>query len=246
MALNQVTRGQLNAAIAAAAHKDLSNTDDQEDVTRYRQQGLAVLEAVEPWYFLRTTKEQALTAAQADYDLPTDFGRIAGDSMFYGGNNPITFFEQSQEIDRRIGPNWKLSSHAGGEVRFATIRGKKLWLAYKPNAAFVSANSQIVYDYYMAIDPSNSWADAGTLAADTTELNMPTWVLPFAVQAAQMFASPQEDDTNFGAHVANFRNWFLPEMRGYDHAVFSQEPRTRARIRQRGLSTRWPRSRYGN
>uniref|UniRef100_A0A6M3J0H7 Uncharacterized protein n=1 Tax=viral metagenome TaxID=1070528 RepID=A0A6M3J0H7_9ZZZZ len=231
--MNKVTRGQLNEAIAAQAHMDLTFTVHAKRITGYRQQGLALLEGCNPWWFLRAYREQSLSALTYGYDLPADFSRIDGDSLGYG-ENQLTFFTEVEEIDRQLGPTWKRSTHAGGTPEFATLFGGQLWLGPKPNAAFVNSYPVLDYYYYTVIDLENSTSDAASATNDTYELQMPTWMLPFAVRAAGIVSLQARDDPTWRSLLQQFYERDVMEMRAFDPIIKSNEPIHRPLFQMRG------------
>lgn len=232
---NTITRGQLNDAIADQAQVDLDVDGDALAVSRWRMMGLALMENAQDWWFLKTYAEITLSVSLT-FDLPAGFQKIAGNSLFFSNNRPVVFVEDPEEIDRNLGPEWKLSSHAGGSVEMATILGSSLYLAFKPNAAFVAANPTLGYYYYKAIDPgtlAQQVAAATDADTDTTALNLPTNLLPYALRAALIYGMQREDDTTLAMQIQEFKNDVV-QMRGLDHAVFDREPIKRPQIRSRG------------
>jgi len=223
-----ITRGQLNEALALQLHRELANPTHAAQITIWRNLALAKLEMVEAWVHLRKLCTLDLTVNIYAYDFPTDYGgRLDADSITYGTSAPLEFFQQATEVDRSYGPEWKRTAHAGGSPEYATYGDGGLWLIPKPNANFMSAYGYVDYYYYRNIDGDNSVSVALDADDDTTELWMPIWMLPYAIRAAEIYSLRRQDNSDFARLMSEFDKIDVPDLRAFNPAPKSYEPNKR-------------------
>ena len=224
-----MTPTQIKTAVALRAQKDISQSgsDDDDDVKS------AVISAIrhitgscgQDWpcqkkeFTLSSSTTPALTAGTYAYAMRTllsDFRKPQSDSIRYG-NTLLEWVDQIEEIDRRLGPQWKDSSASNGTPRYVTMLNNNLILAGKPSSSFVSNE---VKGYYYARE-ALSTSDSATWL--TTDLMLYEDLFFFVVELSLVFLLQQEDDSNFTALLQVWEQKHLVELRGYDESPHSDE-----------------------
>jgi len=216
MANPTATYGDLLNRIARRGHKNRNRTGEEADVQHWAQAGIERVENEMPWNHLRTTTSFTLVADQYNYDLPNAISRLDAESLRAGGEGSYLIYQRRPEnIDSRIGPQWKDSSTDPGTPEYWCEHASELWIGPKPDADYVAANPTL-YCYAWATDlyVISQIADV----TDATEVNAVSLRIPLRLRELYVVAAlaeglQQEDDPDWGAMDSRYEN-LIVKIRG--------------------------------
>ena len=213
-----LTWGEYKTRIAARSHKDLDRTEEDEDVGRWAKAGIEALEAEDSWSWLYQDFTITMVADTYSYDWPSGLEKFDANTFRYGGSGSyLSYARRVENIDNYLGPNWRDTSGSTGTPAYFADFGRKIWIAQKPSAGFVTANPTLYFYGYTS----------DLTAVEATPTSSTTLLIPFRaanvyVEAALMVGLQQEDDPDWKHYQGVFEN-NIQRLRGFDVSVASTD-----------------------
>ena len=213
-----LTWSEYKSRIADRAHKDLSVAEEDSDVTRWAKAGIELVESEDSWSWLYKDFNITMVADTYAYDWPTGLEKFDANTFRYGGSGSyLSYARRVENIDNYLGPHWRDSSGTTGTPKHFADFGRQIWIAPKPNAAFITSNPTLyLYGY-----TTDLVAVEGSPVAATVLL-IPFRAANAYVEAALMVGLQQEDDPDWRSYQQIFES-NIQRLRGFDVSVASTD-----------------------
>ena len=217
-----VTWGELLDQIGRRAHLSKDKAAERGDLEAAAREGIETVEGEDAWNWQRSAQTLTLAANTYEYAWPDALVRFEALSFHYGGSG-LRYVRRPENIDEKLGANWRTDSSRAGTPRYFAEFGRAFWLGPTPSAAFVAANPTVHYWGYVSdLETVDGIDDTATFdQQDATELLLPRRALSCCVQAALPAILHQTDDTDWARMDQRFQRT-LQRLRGYNEAVRSE------------------------